>query len=53
MSNVHHTTCQAGLRDVGLDARAERAQSGIQGVPTSGIADKLNHHLFEIEDRKP
>jgi AraC family transcriptional regulator of adaptative response / DNA-3-methyladenine glycosylase II len=53
MSNVHHTTCQAGLRDVGVDARAERAQSGIQGVPTSGIADKLNHHLFEIEDRKP
>ena len=26
---------------------------GPQGVPTSGIADKLHHHLFEIEDRKP
>jgi hypothetical protein len=22
-------------------------------VPTSGIADKFNHHLFESDDRKP
>lgn len=41
--------CQVGRADAQNRAR----NWGAPQAPTSGIVDKLNHHLLEIEDRKP